>query len=332
MFVIFVFTLVVLLVVAFIAGFSTYVERRVSAFMQNRIGPNRVGPYGLLQFVADGVKLLFKEDVINEKTDKLLFIVAPYIVFVSTFLIYAVIPYGVSLSISDLNIGLIYILAVSSFTVIGILMAGLSSGSKWSLYGGMRSAAQMVSYEIPMGIVFLVLILMVGSMNLNDLLSLQAGALHHWLVFKYPPITIILFLIYFICILAETNRLPFDIPEAESELTAGYHTEYSGMRFAMFFLGEYASILALCSVATVIFLGGAYPPWGSFLFHGLLGKIESVLWLLIKAYSLVFVVMWLRWTLPRYRVDQLMGVCWKVLVPISFLCLFIIGIVVLYSK
>ncbi len=328
---------VILGVVSFIAGFSTYVERKVAAFIQSRIGPNRVGPYGLLQFVADGIKLITKEDILPKYGDRLLFRMAPYLVFSGAFCMYAVIPFGYALHMTNLNVGLLYILGVSSFVVMGIIMGGWGSGNKWSVFGAMRSAAQMISYEIPEGVVFLSVILITGTMQLDEIVKLQAGGLHKWLLVRYFPLTLFLFLIYYITALAETNRTPFDIPEAESELIAGYHTEYSGMRFAFFFLAEYASMLATSGIATTLFLGGWTSPLGNTIFGELIFKetkfgeimkyFESLFWFFSKSLFLVFVMMWLRWTLPRYRVDQLMGLAWKVLLPMGLLLLFCISLI-----
>ncbi len=332
---VFIGCVVILGIVAFIAGFSTYVERKVAAFIQNRIGPNRVGPYGLLQFVADGVKLITKEDLIPKYGDSLLFRMAPYLVFMGAFCMYAVIPFGYALHMTAMNVGLLYILGVSGFVVMGIIMSGWGSGNKWSIFGAMRSSAQMISYEIPEGIVFLTVILITGTMQLDEIVKLQSGGIHKWIIFRYIPLTLFLFLIYYITALAETNRTPFDIPEAESELIAGYHTEYSGMRFAFFFLAEYASMLATTGIATTLFLGGWTSPIGETIFGNLIFKgtkfgevmkyLESLFWFFSKSLFLVLVMMWLRWTLPRYRVDQLMELAWKVLLPMGLTILFCIS-------
>lgn len=326
---------VILLSVAFIFGISTYIERKVSAYIQNRIGPNRVGPYGLLQFIADGVKLIAKEDILPKYGDAVLFRIAPYIVVIGSICMYAVIPLGYALNMTNINVGLLYILGVASFGMLGILMGGWSSGNKWSLFGAMRAVAQMISYEIPEGIVFLSIILVAGTMQLDEIVALQEGGIHRWLIFRYLPFTVFLFLIYYITALAETNRTPFDIPEAESELIAGFHTEYSGMRWAMFFLAEYSNMLATSAIATTLFLGGWTSPLGHTIFGYWIAKdtpvgnfmryFESLFWFLSKSYFLVLVMMWLRWTLPRYRVDQLMGLAWKVLLPMGLLLLFCIA-------
>ncbi|MBM3327109.1 MAG: NADH-quinone oxidoreductase subunit NuoH [Calditrichaeota bacterium] len=313
-------------VVAFVAVFvliAIWLERKISAHMQDRLGPMETGGWhGWLQTIADALKLLLKEDIIPQAADRPLFKLAPFIVFTGTMASFAVIPFGAHLIGSDLNIGVYYLVAVSSLVVIGILMAGWSSNNKWALYGAMRSAAQMVSYEIPIGLSLLVPIMLIGSMSMETLTNAQAGGFWKWTLFSHPPFAIIAFIIYFWASLAETNRTPFDIPEAESELVAGYHVEYSAMRFAMFFLSEYANMFVVSSVATALFLGGWYAPFRfldvpievGVIWHNLAG----LAWFSLKAILLVCIQMWLRWTLPRLRVDQLMHICWKIFLPFSF--------------
>ncbi|MBM3329146.1 MAG: NADH-quinone oxidoreductase subunit NuoH [Calditrichaeota bacterium] len=313
-------------VVGFVSVFvllAIWLERKISAHMQDRLGPMETGGWhGWSQTIADALKLLLKEDIIPKAADRLLFKLAPYIVFTGTLASFAVIPFAAHLIGTDLNIGVYYLVAVSSLVVIGILMAGWASNNKWALYGAMRSAAQMVSYEIPIGLSLLVPILIVGSLSMGELVAAQAGGFWHWTLFKYPPLVLVAFVIYFWASLAETNRTPFDIPEAESELVAGYHVEYSAMRFAMFFLAEYANMFVVAAVATALFLGGWYAPLKvldvpssvSPIWHNVVG----LGWFSGKAILLVSVQMWLRWTLPRLRVDQLMHICWKVFLPFSF--------------
>jgi len=304
--------------VAPLAGVTSWLERRVWARMQSRVGPNRVGPQGILQWLADGIKNLLKEDLIPAAADSKLFSLAPYVVFVGFLCTFVVIPFGSQLIVADLNIGILYILAVTSLVVVGILMAGWASNNKWSLLGGMRSAAQIVSYEIPAGLSILTIVFLAGTMSMQGIIKQQGWAPWDWFLFN-NPFTFAAFFLYFTAALAEGNRTPFDIPEAESELVAGYVTEYSGMRFLFFFFAEWGNLYVIGAVATTLFLGGwQVPPVTSDPL--LLGILQFVTFFL-KAYLWVFVAMWVRATLPRVRVDQLMALCWKYMVPLSFICL-----------
>ena len=304
--------------VAPLAGVTSWLERRVWARMQSRVGPNRVGPQGILQWLADGIKNLLKEDIIPADADKWLFSLAPYVVFVGFLATFVVIPFGGQLIVADLNIGILYILAVTSLVVVGILMAGWSSNNKWSLLGGMRSAAQIVSYEIPAGLAILNIVLVAGTLSMQGIIKNQGWAPWDWYLF-YNPFTFAAFFLYFTAALAEGNRTPFDIPEAESELVAGYVTEYSGMRFLFFFFAEWGNLYVIGAVATTLFLGGwQIPPVTDN--PTLQGVLQFILFF-VKAYLWVFVAMWVRATLPRVRVDQLMSLCWKYMVPLSFVCL-----------
>jgi NADH-quinone oxidoreductase subunit H len=304
-----------------------YAERKISGFMQDRLGPMRVGPYGLLQTIADAIKLLFKEAIFPAGVDKFLFLLAPVIVVTGSFLPFVVIPWGARLQAVDLNVGVFYVSAVSSLATVGLIMAGWASDNKYALFGAMRSAAQIVSYEIPSVMALLTVVMMAGSLSLQDIVRAQAGGLQNWYLFRYFPLMPIAFLTFFTAGLAECNRTPFDIPEAESELVAGFHTEYSGFFFAMFFLAEYTEMFVISSVASVLFLGGFHAPHPSLQAIGALGL--GWFWLIFKAWFLIFVMMWLRWTLPRLRVDQLMHVAWKVLLPISFALVVVVGGLVL---
>src|SRR5512134_1078990 len=301
-------------------GLGSYMLRKVAGDIQARIGPNRVGPYGILQFLADGVKLILKEDIIPAKADRFLFKLAPYFVFVGSFAAFVVVPFGVGLIASDLNIGVYYVMAITSLVVIGVMLAGWASNIKWALLGGMRAAAQIVSYEVPVGMALMPAVLIAGSLSLQDIVRSQGGLLgvFGWNLF-HNPFTFFSFFLYFIAGLAETNRTPFDIPEAESERVSGYHVEYTGIRFAFFFLAEYGDMFVVSALATACFLGGWHVPF----FHaealpGLWGNVLSLGGFLMKALSLVVLMMWVRWTLPRLRVDQLMRMSWKYMVPLTF--------------
>ena len=312
---------------------TLYMEMKVAAHIQDRLAYMRTGWHGLLQPFADIFKLLQKEDTIPAAADRFLFILAPYIVFVGTYAGFAVIPFTSVYMGSDLNLGVFFLLAVSSLVVIGILMGGWASNNKWSNFGAIRSAAQMVSYEIPTALAILVAVMMTGSLNLQDVTRFQVGGIQDWVVFGGPfpltqkllllPFTLVTFLILFTASLAEVNRTPFDLPEAESELVQGFNTEYSGMRFTMFYLAEYANMFLVSAVATSLFLGGWGSPFGTFLS----GPVWGFFWFVAKGMFLVFVQIWIRWTLPRLRVDQLMYTSWKVLTPFLFVCVFAVGLI-----
>jgi NADH-quinone oxidoreductase subunit H len=306
--------------------FLVWWERKISAHMQDRLGPMYVGGWhGWAQTIADTVKLLLKEDIVPKSTDRFLFKQAPYIVFLGAFAAFVVVPFGLTSIVSDLNIGILYIFAVGSLAVVGILMGGWASNSKYSLYGGVRSVAQIVSYEIPAAMAVMTVVILTGSLSMQDIVRAQQGGIFHWFVFR-NPFTFVAFFIYFISSLAEVNRTPFDIPEAESELVAGYHTEYSGIRFAFFFLAEYANMVVVAAVTATLFLGG----W-----TGLLpgeSWLPAPIMFMLKLLLLIFVQMWLRWSLPRLRVDQLMYVCWKVLLPVSLVLVVGVGWLAVYWK
>ena len=305
---------VVVVVVAVLTGcaYSTYMERKVVAFMQHRVGPAYAGPSGLLQPIADAVKLIFKEDVVPSNVERVIFALAPAISFVPAILTFAVVPFAadtvlfgreIKMVISDLNIGILFVFAVTSLGVYGIVLAGWSSGSKYSLMGALRSSAQMISYEIGYGLSIIGVVLLANTLSLRELVEQQASVFD-WFVFRQP----LGFLLYLTCAIAETNRLPFDMPEAESELVAGYHTEYSSMRFATFFISEYANMLAVSAVGATLFFGGWQGPW-----------LPSIVWFVLKVFLFMFLYIWLRGTLPRFRYDQLMSFGWKVLLPLALL-------------
>lgn len=305
------------LVVTLVAGwvaYATYLERKISAFMQARLGPMRVGPWGLLQPIADGLKLLTKEDFIPEKADRWIFFFAPYIAVASAFIVFSVVPFGPDWAvIADVNIGLLLVLAVSSVGVLALILAGWSSNSKYALLGGLRSSAQMVSYEVAMGLALVGALLLGRTLSLSGLVQAQ-GMDSIWYI-VYQPVGFIIFLIAGI---AENNRAPFDLPEAESELVAGFHTEYSGMRWSLFFMAEYAAMVVVSAVAATVYLGGWYFPFVYRLevagYHNLF-VIVSLLVFLTKAAIILYIYFWLRWTLPRFRYDQLMDIGWKWLIP-----------------
>lgn len=323
---------VVMGVVLLHVAYLTYFERKVLGFMQDRLGPMEVGPYGLLQPIADGLKLFFKEDIIPSQANKLIFSLAPVITLVPALIGFAVVPFGrdslslfgVTLTpyITDINIGILYILAFSSIGAYGILLGGWASNSKYSLLGGLRSAAQVISYELSLGMAIVSVILMSGSLSMVKITEAQSGGLNHW--FIWPGV--VAFVIYLISAVAETNRLPFDLPEAESELVAGFFTEYSGMRFAFFFLAEYANMMLVSCIATVLFLGGWNAPFA------FLNFIPPLMWFLLKVYGLLFFYIWIRGTLPRLRYDQLMRFGWKVMIPLALANILVTGMVLSIMK
>ncbi len=305
---------VLLAFISISAMFLIWWERKVSAHIQSRLGPMRVGWHGWLQSIADTIKLLLKENIVARDTDKVSFWLAPVLVFVASFLPFVVIPFGKNLIARDLNLGLLYILAVTSLGIIGIFMAGWGSGNKYSLLGGMRTAAQIISYEVPLVLSILGVVMISGTLSMIKIVEAQRGV---WFIF-YQPLA---FIIYLISAMAEVNRAPFDIPEAESELVAGFHTEYSGMKFAMFFLAEYTNMFTVSAIAVTLFLGGWLGPF-----------FPGPAWFLLKVYFLIFVMMWVRWTFPRLRVDQLMSFAWKFLLPLAFVNILVTGLILVLKR
>jgi NADH-quinone oxidoreductase subunit H len=312
---------IILAILPLLVAALTLAERKIIAFMQVRLGPMRVGPWGLLQPIADPIKLLLKEDIIPERADRWIFVLAPVVTLIPAFIVFAVIPFGptvnilgkpVSLYVTDLNIGLLYVLSISSVGVLGIILGGWASNSKYPLLGALRSAAQMVSYEVALGFSIIGVLMLAGSLSLVTIVNAQknAGA---WYVF-YQPVA---FLLFFICGVAETNRAPFDLPEAESELVAGFHTEYSGFRFSLFFLAEYANMITVSSMAVTLFWGGWLRPFPNVPALAFLDLIPPILWFAIKVIVFLYFYLWFRASWPRYRYDQLMKVGWQWLLPLS---------------
>jgi len=314
--------LVIVLPLLIAVAFTVYFDRKIWAAVQMRRGPNVVGPFGLLQSFADGLKLFLKETIIPAGANKVIFLIAPMITFTLALIAWAVIPFGDGMALSNLNVGVLYILAISSLGVYGIIMSGWASNSRYAFLGSLRSAAQMVSYEVSIGFVLVCVLMAVGSLNLNDIVLAQSGNITDWYMWPFFPI----YVIFFISTLAETNRPPFDLPEAEAELVAGYQVEYSSMAFALFFLGEYANILLMSAVMAILFLGGWHAPIEA------LDFIPGWIWLLIKTAFGFWMISMVKAFVPRYRYDQLMRLGWKVFLPISlFLVVFYAGVLIAFD-
>jgi NADH-quinone oxidoreductase subunit H len=287
-----------------------WIDRRASSFFQERLGPNRIGPFGLLQPLVDAVKLIGKESIMPEAVDKTVYKLAPVFIFAVTIMLYAVLPYGKGMHAVNLNVGILYFTAISSTSTVAILMAGWSSNNKYSLIGGMRTVAQIISYEIPLCFSMIGVVMLTGTLNLNQIVASQGKV---WYILLQP----VAFIIFVISALAELNKSPFDLMEAEQEIVAGYHTEYSGMRFALFFMAEYANLFVMSGLGVTLFFGGWQGP-----------ILPSWMWFMLKTYAMIFFLMWLRWTLPRARIDKMMQFNWKVLIPISIANLFVTGIAI----
>lgn len=320
--------LLFLLFFALLGLFLVYLERKVCAIMQNRVGPNRVGKFGLLQTIADLIKLLIKELIPIRKSDAFLFNLAPFIVIIASLMAMAALPFAKGLQAIDFNIGVFYIMAVSSLGVVGILLAGWASNSKYSIIGAMRSGAQIVSYELSVGLSLMAIVVFSGSMQLSTIIESQANG---WWIFKGHIPAIISFVVFLIASTAEINRGPFDLAEAESELTAGFHTEYSGIKFAFFFLAEYINMFIVAALAATIFLGGWMPfhigNWEGF--NQIMDFIPPMVWFFLKTFFIIYVIMWFKWTFPRLRIDQLLTLEWKYLLPVSLVNIVVIAFLVL---
>ncbi len=317
-----------LLVYALLALFYIYYERKLCAAFQCRLGPNRVGPMGLCQSFADMFKMLIKEIIHLNHIDRFLFALAPYLVIIASMLAFAVLPWGNGLQIINFNIGIFFLIAVSSIGVLGILLAGWSSNNKFTLIGSLRSGAQMVSYELSIGLSVITMVCLAGTMSVEGIVAEQADL---WFIFKGHLPALIAFVIYMIAGTAETNRGPFDLPEAESELTAGYHTEYSGMHFGFFYLAEYLNLFIVSGVAALLFFGGwiplHFPGWDGF--NAIMDYIPGVVWFILKAFALSFVIIWFKWTFPRLRIDQLLSLEWKYLLPINLVNLVLMVVIII---
>ena len=320
----------ILLMYAVLAVILIYMERKVCAFFQCRLGPNRVGKWGSIQVFADVIKMLIKEIIELKHADKFLYELAPFMVIIASVMAFSCIPINKGMEVLDFNVGVFFLLAASSIGVVGILLAGWGSNNKFSLIGAMRSGAQIISYELSVGLSILTMVVLTGSMQFSEIVANQADG---WFIFKGHIPALIAFVIYLIAGNAETNRGPFDLPEAESELTAGYHTEYSGMHFGFFYLAEYLNMFIVASVATTIFLGGWMPfhVVGLDSFNAIMDYIPGFIWFFGKAFFVVFLLMWIKWTFPRLRIDQILSLEWKYLVPISLVNLIIMVLIVVFG-
>ena len=321
---------VILLVYALIALSLIYMERKVCGAFQCRLGPNRVGPMGVFQAVADMIKMLIKELIYIRNSDKFLFKLAPFIMITASVMAFGCLPFGRGLHVLDFNIGIFLLLSVSAVSIVGVLLAGWASNNKFSMIGAMRSGAQMISYELSLGISMLTMVMLAGTMSFSGIVEAQADG---WFLFKGHIPALIAFIVYLIAGNAETNRGPFDLPEAESELTAGFHTEYSGLQFGFFYLAEYLNLFIVAGVAATVFLGGwmplHIPGWEGF--NAVMDYIPSVVWFFGKTYLMIFVLMWFKWTFPRLRVDQILTLEWKYLLPIGLFNLMLMAIIVIFG-
>jgi len=307
-------------------AYLTLAERKVISYIQIRIGPNRVGPFGLLQPIADGLKLALKEIIIPTNANRFLFVIAPLLVLAPALAAWAVIPFDEGLVLADIDAGLLYILAMTSLGVYGVIIAGWASNSKYAFLGALRSSAQVVSYEIAMGFALVGVLMAAGSLNLQDIVLAQQGSIIQWYLWPLLP----LFLVYFISGVAETNRAPFDVAEGESEIVAGFHVEYAGMTFALFFLAEYANMILIAALTSIMFMGGWLSPFqGIPVLDGLTDWVPGIIWLLLKMSFFLFLFLWFRATFPRYRYDQIMRLGWKIFIPVTIVWIVVVGVLVL---
>ncbi len=319
--------IMVVLPLFLIVAYTTYSERKIIGFMQSRLGPTRVGPFGFLQPIADIIKLLTKEVIIPSNASKGLFLTAPIIMLVPSLLVWSVIPLSEYFVIANINAGLLFILALTSLSVYGVILAGWASNSKYAFLGSMRSAAQIIAYEIAMGFALVGVLMAAGSLNLQEIILSQRGGIFNWYWIPLFP----LFIIYLIAGIAETNRAPFDVSEGESEIVAGFHVEYSGVAFAMFFLAEYMNLILISILVSIMFFGGWLSPFENTFFESYFLWIPGFVWLSIKTLSFIFIFLWLRATLPRYRYDQIMRLGWKIFLPITIIWIFLEGIMIYYK-
>jgi NADH-quinone oxidoreductase subunit H len=306
-------------------AYFTLLERKVTALMQDRVGPNRVGPLGLLQPIADGIKLFMKELIIPSKSCHFLFILAPPLTLITALAAWAVIPFTPELVLADVNAGVLYLFAMTSMGIYGVIIAGWASNSKYAMYSAMRSVAQVVSYELAMGFALVGVVMAAGSLNVREIVLHQSGGIWHWYFIPLFP----LFVVYFISGVAETNRLPFDVVEGESEIVAGTHVEYSGMRYALFFLAEYANMILICALVTLFFLGGWLSPFENFpALDVAFAWVPSIVWLFLKMFIFMILFIWIRFTFPRYRYDQIMQLGWKVFIPLTTVWVVVVAILI----
>ena len=320
--------LLVIIPLIITVAYYTYAERKIIGYMQDRIGPNRVGILGLLQPIVDAVKLLFKEIIIPKKSNRYLFFIAPLLSFIPSYVVWAVIPFDVNIKLTNINVGVLYILAMTSISVYGIVIAGWASNSKYAIFGSLRAAAQVISYELSMGFAIIGVLIAAGSLNLTDIVLAQQGGIFYWYFIPLFP----LFVVYFISGVAETGRAPFDVIEGESEIIAGHHIEYSGSRFALFFLAEYANMILISLLTSLFFFGGWLSPFeGLFYLNKFLSFLPGMLWLFIKTGFFMFLFLWIRATFPRYRYDQIMRLGWKIFIPLTFFWVLVVSLLVKFS-